>query len=106
MLRHMRPRTAYRVSVVGLPIMLAMFVLALADGLWLLAVGAAIAVCTTAYNLVQSRRIGMHWNGPKTFREFRALQRRRSESKDDEITDALATRGAERVSDLSRRLGE
>lgn len=71
----MRPRTGYRVGVVCVPLMLVLLVLALVEGLWLLAVVAALGIATMLVNLRQARRIGMHWNGPKTFRELRELQR-------------------------------
>ena len=72
-----RPRNAYRVSLVFTPLALAFAVLLLVDGSWLSAVPMMIMVGVFGFNIVHLRRQGMHWNGPRSWSEWRAMQHER-----------------------------
>jgi len=85
----MKPRAAYRLSVVSIPVGIVLAVLTAFDGSWLLVPEGVLVGAVGAVNLVNARRRGISWNGPKTFRELRALEAQRSR-------DQSASRGTQR----------
>jgi hypothetical protein len=71
----MRPRTGYRVVVIGGPILLLLCATALIEGSWLLAIVAALGCVNMLVQWRTLRARGVDWHGPATFRELRERER-------------------------------
>jgi hypothetical protein len=77
----MRPRTNYRATVILLPLVGILAVVAVVTGNWLMVPAMLLVELSGALNLRAMRRRGIDWSGPATFRELRERQRRTDESR-------------------------
>src|SRR4051794_39843483 len=90
----MKPRAAYRVAAVSVAVGAVLTVLAAFDGSWLLVLMGVLVVATGLVNLLNARRRGITWEGPKTFRELRALEEQRAAERSDDQPPPRDTRSS------------
>jgi hypothetical protein len=73
----MRPHHVYRGTLVLIPLGAVLTAFSAVSGGWLGVVNGAIVTLCGVVNLVMQRRRGYSWQGPKTFRELRAMEAER-----------------------------
>ncbi|HWK25601.1 MAG TPA: hypothetical protein VNS09_03510 [Solirubrobacter sp.] len=72
----MKPRIAYRLAVLMIPVAAALTIAAAVAGLWWVIPLGLLMGLNGVVNVRNARRRGAGWNGPATFRELRELERR------------------------------